>query len=146
MVTKWCLTTNLLFSNLCKVVIISIDIPSNGPVSFSCSQTHFKQVLLEKHHLLESNISSLKGTFWSFFGEYPPGTKIAPENGWSEDDPFLLGFGLFSGTMLPWRSTAGTCKSPIKRKYKWSSNQTSQGIMCNMFISFLGWYVNYNFY
>ena len=24
-------------------------------------------------------------------------THIAPENGWLEDDPFLLGFGLFSG-------------------------------------------------
>ena len=26
-----------------------------------------------------------------------PETNIAPENGWLEDDPFLLGPGLFSG-------------------------------------------------
>ena len=26
-----------------------------------------------------------------------PETSIAPENGWLEDDPFLLGFGSFSG-------------------------------------------------
>ena len=29
--------------------------------------------------------------------EYPPETNIAPENGWLEDDRFLLGPSLFSG-------------------------------------------------
>ncbi len=29
-----------------------------------------------------------------------PETNIAPEKWWLEDDPFLLGFGLFSGAML----------------------------------------------
>ena len=28
-----------------------------------------------------------------------PETNIAPENGWLEYDPFLLGFGLFSGAV-----------------------------------------------
>ena len=27
-------------------------------------------------------------------------TIFAPENGWLEDDPFLLGFGLFSGAKM----------------------------------------------
>ena len=30
-------------------------------------------------------------------------TAKAPKNGWLEDDPFLLGFGLFSGAMLNFR-------------------------------------------
>ena len=29
-----------------------------------------------------------------------PETNIAPENGWLEDDPFLLAVGPFSGDML----------------------------------------------
>ena len=29
-----------------------------------------------------------------------PETNIFAENGWLEDDPFLLGLGLFSGVML----------------------------------------------
>ena len=29
-----------------------------------------------------------------------PETNIAPENGWLEDDPFLLGPGLFSGAKM----------------------------------------------
>ena len=28
----------------------------------------------------------------------PPKFNVAPEHGWLEDDPFLLGFGNFSGT------------------------------------------------
>ena len=31
-------------------------------------------------------------------------SKFAPKNGWLEYDPFLLGFGLFSGAMLDYRS------------------------------------------
>ena len=32
-----------------------------------------------------------------------PETNIFAENGWLEDDPFLLGLGLFSGVMLVFR-------------------------------------------
>ena len=41
-----------------------------------------------------------------FGGGTLPETKIAPENGWLEDDPFLLGFGLFSGATVDGRDPA----------------------------------------
>ena len=39
---------------------------------------------------------------WDFFHRhyYLPEINMAPENGWSENDRFLLGLGLFSGAML----------------------------------------------
>ena len=39
------------------------------------------------------------GPFWGVDPNYIASLKLtakAPENGWLEDDPFLLGFGLFS--------------------------------------------------
>ena len=48
-----------------------------------------------------------------------PETNVAPENGWLEDDPFLLGFGLFSGAFaVSFRegtSTRSTCTIRILR-------------------------------
>ena len=40
------------------------------------------------------NLRILKMVIWK---GTPPKFKIAPANGWLEDDPFLLGHGLFSG-------------------------------------------------
>ena len=37
---------------------------------------------------------------WVLGSDTLPETNLAPENGWLEDDPFLLGFGPFSGALL----------------------------------------------
>ena len=58
-----------------------------------------------------SNQINMQGSFCQdFFHNNPPTfifgggtlpeTNIAPENGWLEDDPFLLGFSLFSGATV----------------------------------------------
>ena len=55
-----------------------------------------------EHHPFEKEIHPQNlhflGFHVSFRGVYNlPETNIAPKNGWLEYDPFLLGFGLFSG-------------------------------------------------